>query len=153
MKDIDYGKIPNGEYCYEHNRKMLTINNRVFKDQDTVLAVSGPYLIPTTSNCPYWNRNHDGTFYCSATGTTSEWGDLVLLWDQVKCCGYNLENDDNDLWETPTLTREELSDIIYILSEQIMDCNNPDNIDAYNYHVRDGFTYRLSAYMIEDIIG
>ena len=63
-------KIPKGDYCYDEN-----------------------------GLCPYWSANHDKPNqeygHCSFLG----WGDwqqrvVTHLWDQVKECGINLDDED-----------------------------------------------------------
>lgn len=69
MEDLDKTKIPKGYYCYDKN-----------------------------GICPYWEKRDDKpemeSGYCRFLGV-GDWEQkhLSLLWDQVKECG---ENNDDD---------------------------------------------------------
>lgn len=69
MKKLDV--IPAGDYCY-------TIKNI---DKSLVLSME---------LCPYWKRIGE-KYYCEYLDEYSEYGDLNLLWDQVKLCAVNYE--------------------------------------------------------------
>lgn len=58
-------KIPTGQYCYDEN-----------------------------GVCPFWSKHPEHGYqndgHCSLK-QLSDWEDNTLLWDQVKECGFNIE--------------------------------------------------------------
>lgn len=66
---LELSKIPNGPYCYDENGR-----------------------------CPYWGSSPDheeqDNGYCTAFNI-ADWIDGSLLWDQVKSCDINLD-EEND---------------------------------------------------------
>jgi len=82
VEDRDYTKIPIGPYCY---------NNKI---------------------CPYWYRAEDGVDqaygYCSYLHKGDWMKDgTMLLWDQVKECGVNDDNEDSDELETDRIISDQ----------------------------------------------
>jgi hypothetical protein len=65
--------IPKGNYCY-------TVIDNDFNIIDEI-----PIKL-----CPYWVRTNSGA-KCNLLNKESIKGDILLIWDQVKECGINLE--------------------------------------------------------------
>ena len=75
---------------------MLEIKIKKMKDQSKI--PKGFYCYDTNGVCPYWslnkNKPHQENGYCSYL-EQGDWDEhLGLLWDQVKECNINMEEDD-----------------------------------------------------------
>lgn len=95
-------EIPLGHYCYtiesieygEKDEKSAQMANLFgIEDKGTVRIKTKP--------CPYWGRDLSkgedgyGNGFCTLTGK-KDWVDETLLWDQVKECGINEGEADED---------------------------------------------------------
>ena len=62
----------------------------------------GPYCYDERGVCPCWGRSEhhpeQENGYCTYM-LQRDWLDdgIPLLWDQVKCCGVNMEREDDEL--------------------------------------------------------
>ena len=146
------GVIPWGDYCYETLYKVVTINNRIYTGKDTDSILSSPYTMPTYKVCPFWHRIDEDNVYCSIADTHSGWGDLTLLWDQIKCCNYKLDNSKLKSWDNVELSKDELLGIIDALTQKIASCTPSDDPWEHNTHIVGDITYKLSDAMVRDII-
>ena len=75
-------QIPCGEYCYA----LLEIG----KNDSGV-----PFM--RTKKCPFWanDTNEPQNAYCAVLGEDDDSCEgLSLIWDQVKECGYNIDEDE-----------------------------------------------------------
>jgi hypothetical protein len=68
--------IPKGPYCY-------TATGWATENGKTVLK---------TIRCPYWERQ-DGKTRCSFLNKTEDDEGYDLLWDSVKCCNENWDDE------------------------------------------------------------
>lgn len=75
---MDTNLIPKGNYCY--------------KPSDTPIDLSGDVPRLRIIPCPFWKATEDGA-YCSHLDLHSEKYDMNLIWDQVKMCGINRDDD------------------------------------------------------------
>lgn len=82
--------IPHGIYCYTHTGKMVT----------KTLQTGEIVEVPETVVCPYWKLRKDKPYqrngYCRFMKEGDWQGPFGLLWDQVKECGVNYDEDENE---------------------------------------------------------
>lgn len=84
---MDINVIPKGMYCYQ-------------VVSDWIIPENGGLPYFKTKMCPYWsiNKNYpkQENGYCAFLGT-GDWmfPGFGLIWDQVKECGENLEEDED----------------------------------------------------------
>ncbi len=90
----------------------------------------GPYCYDENGVCPYWHCNleqdpqHNG--YCELLDL-ADWdcGHLSLLWDQVKECDINL-NEETDMSEPfPMIPMLDALDFPHEVEEYCIDCDYP----------------------------
>lgn len=92
MKRFRTKKIPRGPYCYSHTGRVVISN--VYIGWDGERHTGGHYFKPEIAPCPFWEGRDNGNAYCAYLKESSEYGDFGnLLWDQVKECGVNDEDD------------------------------------------------------------
>lgn len=94
----DTSVIPKGSYCYRHTGKMITAD-KVFSEGKWI--DSAPHEIPEIQMCPYWSLREDKPHMENGHCGYLESGDwesdgFSLLWDQVKECGVNDEEEDDE---------------------------------------------------------
>ncbi len=73
MKKFSLDVIPkNTDYCYERNAPARTVN------------------------CPYWHKKENGAYCEFLNSYSEEYDSSNLIWDQVKECGVNLPDEEEE---------------------------------------------------------
>ena len=84
----EHPEIPKGYYCYRR-AGCIVVN----QDQ-----TQGKFQI-VRNMCPHWGRNpayhRQENGYCTLLDLR-DWEHGTLLWDQVKECRFNMEDDEED---------------------------------------------------------
>ena len=85
---MNHPEIPKGYYCY----------TSITTDQQPSNTLLGRRCTP----CPYWgmdsSKERQNNGFCTFLNTR-DWDDTSggLLWDQVKDCGINVDDDDEEV--------------------------------------------------------
>ena len=84
--------VPKGNYCYSYTGR-ISIENKVI-DENGRKVSSKFYFMPETKLCPFWKSFAEKNAYCIYLQQKSEAGGFThLLWDQVKKCSINNDDD------------------------------------------------------------
>jgi hypothetical protein len=146
--------IPHGDYCYSYTGRML-INNRVISSDGSLKKIDSYYLTSETKTCPFWKATVNQGAICSFLNIESNYGDIDLLWDQIKICNINRiqYNDINEYLYNNIISEEELQS-----RERIKNRNQQFLESLVNILIRsesnnfkyDNINYTLSKYIIDD---
>ena len=97
VENPDEALVPQGPYCYAHTGNTRLVSH-YFDGNGNKQEATTPYEMPELVYCPYFRihpeKDEQENGYCALMGI-GDWESehMSLLWDSVKECGINDEDE------------------------------------------------------------